>query len=98
MSEPTPPHALSLVDKNDEGIFKSNIDEVEQILLDPAIRDLPVAIVSVAGKYRRGKSFLLNFFLRYLNKKVRHFVFLIEDIFCFQNKFHNVYISINIFS
>lgn len=72
MSQSARPHAISLVDKNDEGIFESNIDEVEKILLNPAIRDLPVAVVSVAGKYRRGKSFLLNFFVRYLNKKVRN--------------------------
>lgn len=67
----TAQHAISLIDKNNEGNFVSNIAEVEKILLDPDIKDLKVAVISVAGKYRRGKSFLLNFFLRYLNSKVR---------------------------
>jgi hypothetical protein len=34
-----------------------------------APQDMPVSIVSVVGAFRTGKSFLLDFFLRFLNSK-----------------------------
>uniref|UniRef100_H2Y8W6 GB1/RHD3-type G domain-containing protein n=1 Tax=Ciona savignyi TaxID=51511 RepID=H2Y8W6_CIOSA len=39
---------------------------ISSILLQNDIMNLPVAVISVAGAFRKGKSFLLNFFLRYL--------------------------------
>lgn len=64
--------AVSIVGKNEDGNFTSNFAEVEQILMDPKVKDLKVAVISIVGKYRKGKSFLLNFFLRYLNSKVKN--------------------------
>ncbi|XP_075531975.1 atlastin-2-like [Dermacentor variabilis] len=46
--------------------FKLNVNELEAILLADNVKDLSVVVVSVAGAYRQGKSFLLNFFLQYL--------------------------------
>lgn len=66
-------HAIPLMYKNENGEFVSNLSELEEIFSDPAVRDLKVAVVSVAGKYRRGKSFILNFFLRYLYARVNIF-------------------------
>ncbi|XP_046899946.1 atlastin-2-like isoform X2 [Hypomesus transpacificus] len=44
------------------------LDEValERILLQEHVRDLNVVVVSVAGAFRKGKSFLLDFMLRYM--------------------------------
>lgn len=41
-------------------------EELSQILLSDKCKDKPLAVVSIAGDFRKGKSFLLNFLLRYL--------------------------------
>ncbi|XP_037524731.2 atlastin-1-like isoform X2 [Rhipicephalus sanguineus] len=43
-----------------------NESELERILLSDHVKDRPVVVISVAGAYRQGKSFLLSFLLRYL--------------------------------
>lgn len=47
--------------------FKLDDEALQKILLNDQIRDKKVAVVSVAGAFRKGKSFLLDFFLRYLD-------------------------------
>ena len=51
--------------------FELDEEALEHILLDESVRDKKVAVVSVAGAFRKGKSFLLDFFLRYLDREVR---------------------------
>ena len=51
--------------------FELNQKALEDILLDESVRDKKVVVVSVAGPFRKGKSFLLDFFLRYLEREVR---------------------------
>lgn len=46
--------------------YKLNIKQIEEILLSPETKDCEVCILSVAGALRGGKSFLLSFFIRYL--------------------------------
>lgn len=41
-------------------------EELSKILLSDKCRDKPVCVVSIAGDFRKGKSFLLNFLLKYL--------------------------------
>jgi len=61
--------AVQIVKINDEDAEHSfTLDEeaLKEILNKPEIRDKPISVVSVAGAFRKGKSFLLNFMLRYL--------------------------------
>lgn len=50
--------------------FELDEKALEDILLHESVRDKKVAVVSVAGAFRKGKSFLLDFFLRYLDREV----------------------------
>ncbi|KAI4899256.1 hypothetical protein NFI96_012205 [Prochilodus magdalenae] len=52
----------------DEDAHEFTLDEeaLERILLQEHVRDLNVVVVSVAGAFRKGKSFLLDFMLRYM--------------------------------
>ncbi|KAM7445038.1 putative RING-H2 finger protein [Porites harrisoni] len=49
--------------------FELDEKALEDILLHESVRDKKVAVVSVAGAFRKGKSFLLDFFLRYLDRE-----------------------------
>ncbi|EZA62001.1 hypothetical protein DMN91_003442 [Ooceraea biroi] len=49
--------------------FELDEEALSEILLDDDVKDRSVVVVSVAGAFRKGKSFLLDFFLRYMNSK-----------------------------
>lgn len=49
--------------------FKFELDNLKSVLEAENIKDRQVVIVSVAGAFRKGKSFLLNLFLRYLTAR-----------------------------
>lgn len=56
------------VDKDDHS-FTLNTEALAQILLAPEVRDKHVVVLSVAGAFRKGKSFLLDFMLRYMHRQ-----------------------------
>ncbi|KAM9832767.1 atlastin-3-like [Syngnathus typhle] len=49
--------------------FTLDEEALERILLTPTVRDKNVVVLSVAGAFRKGKSFLLDFMLRYMYRK-----------------------------
>eukprot|EP00054_Salpingoeca_dolichothecata_P019292 m.119827 g.119827 ORF g.119827 m.119827 type:complete len:534 (-) comp23199_c0_seq1:243-1844(-) len=68
-TEPSDPcdQALHIIDIDaDSNKLLLHENLLEQILLHKDCVDKPVVVVSVAGPLRGGKSFLLNFFLRYM--------------------------------
>ncbi|RWS06696.1 atlastin-1-like protein [Dinothrombium tinctorium] len=61
------PIQIAAIDKKKK--LQMNTDALSSVLLQDKVRDKPLVIISIAGDFRKGKSFLLNFFLRYLNRK-----------------------------
>ncbi|XP_012536021.1 atlastin isoform X6 [Monomorium pharaonis] len=49
--------------------FELDEAALSEILLQDDVKDRSVVVVSVAGAFRKGKSFLLDFFLRYMDNK-----------------------------
>lgn len=59
-------HPVQVVTAGDDHKFDLDVAALESILLQENIRDKKVVVVSVAGAFRKGKSFLLDFFLRFM--------------------------------
>uniref|UniRef100_A0A669PYL6 Atlastin GTPase 1 n=1 Tax=Phasianus colchicus TaxID=9054 RepID=A0A669PYL6_PHACC len=53
----------------DDHSFELDEAALNRILLSEAVRDKEVVAVSVAGAFRKGKSFLMDFMLRYMYNK-----------------------------
>ncbi|VBB26595.1 unnamed protein product [Acanthocheilonema viteae] len=67
-SLPDHPAPIQVIESLDEQHqFRLDEEALEKVLLSPDVIDKKVSVISVAGAFRKGKSFLLNFFLRYLD-------------------------------
>lgn len=68
-------HIESSKNKNGEIIheLKLNEENLSRIMEQDDVKDNVVMIVSIAGALRKGKSFLLGFFLKYLKAEVTTF-------------------------
>uniref|UniRef100_A0A7N5ZYH4 GB1/RHD3-type G domain-containing protein n=1 Tax=Anabas testudineus TaxID=64144 RepID=A0A7N5ZYH4_ANATE len=62
------PVQIITVSKDDHS-FELDTKALEQVLLAENVRDKHVVVLSVAGAFRKGKSFLLDFMLRYMYRK-----------------------------
>lgn len=72
MAEEERPGPVQIVRANEsEEIFELDAAALEKILLQDHLKDLNVVVVSVAGAFRKGKSFLLDFMLRYMYNQVQ---------------------------
>uniref|UniRef100_A0A3B5A907 Atlastin-2-like n=1 Tax=Stegastes partitus TaxID=144197 RepID=A0A3B5A907_9TELE len=58
-----------VVADEEEHSFWLQEEALERLLLQEEVQDLHVVVVSVAGAFRKGKSFLLDFMLRYMYKQ-----------------------------
>lgn len=63
---PRPVQIVKIDDESETHKFFLDEAALSEILNKEGYRDKPICIVSVAGAFRKGKSFLLNFMLRYL--------------------------------
>lgn len=62
-------HGVPIVLSTSDHRFELDIDALEELLLQDNVKDRNVVVVSVAGAFRKGKSFILDFFLRYMKSK-----------------------------
>jgi atlastin len=57
---------IEIVVSRDDNSLEFNEDALAEVLLQDHVKDKHVVVISVAGALRQGKSFLLNFLLRYM--------------------------------
>ncbi|XP_059048481.1 atlastin isoform X2 [Achroia grisella] len=62
-------HGVQVVNTGPDHTFILDEEALGELLLREDIRDRAVVVLSVAGAFRKGKSFLLDFFLRYMHHK-----------------------------
>jgi len=67
-SKPGPVQIVTVC--KEEHSFALDTEALARVLLAPEVRDKNVVVLSVAGALRKGKSFLLDFMLRYMYRKV----------------------------
>ncbi|XP_064425495.1 RING finger protein 112-like [Latimeria chalumnae] len=60
---------LKLIGLDDDGNLVFHEDVLSRCFLREDIKDKPLCLISVIGEQRKGKSFLLNYLLRRLNRK-----------------------------
>ncbi|KAG5673110.1 hypothetical protein PVAND_003184 [Polypedilum vanderplanki] len=71
-SEEITGHPIQLLNFNNENKTVTLTEgSLEKLFLDPLVSDREVVIVSIAGALRKGKSFLLNYMLRFLYANYR---------------------------
>jgi atlastin len=63
-------HPVQIVKVSEDHIYELDEDALSEILLKDDVRDRTVVIISVAGAFRKGKSFLIDFFIRYMYSTV----------------------------
>ena len=61
---------VQIIQLKDDHVFELDEEALESILMQEHVKDRYIVVVSVAGAFRKGKSFLLDFFLRYMRTKV----------------------------
>lgn len=69
------PHAfgepLTVIKFNDSNNLEFNKASLDGLLLHPEVRGRKIVVLSIVGAFRKGKSFFLDYCLRYLYGHVR---------------------------
>ena len=71
---PSTAHPVQLLNINgNDGELQFNQNTVNDLFMNPKLADRNVVVFSIVGAFRKGKSFLLNYVLRYLYSNVSFF-------------------------
>jgi Guanylate-binding protein, N-terminal domain len=58
--------AINILRFSEDGSMITNSEAVDEILLHPDVGNRKIVVVSIVGAYRKGKSFLMDYFLRFM--------------------------------
>ena len=61
---------IQIVVAKEDHTFQLDEEALASIVCQDHVKDKQIAVVSVAGAFRKGKSFLLDFLLRFLKSNV----------------------------
>jgi atlastin len=64
--------ALNIVQFVDDKL-QINKSQLDTLLLHPEVKDRKIVVVTIVGAFRRGKSFFMDYCLRFLHANVRKF-------------------------
>lgn len=67
----TPLYIMQIKDQNGKKEFFNKYKEIDEILLQPEVGNRKIVVLSIIGDYRKGKSFFLDYCLRYMYNNVR---------------------------
>lgn len=65
-----PGEALRIQYADEKGEPKIDYKSLDKLFLHPDVKDRKIVAVSIAGSYRKGKSFFLGYCLRFLYSNV----------------------------
>lgn len=65
---------LSVIQFNDSNRVDFNKSALDGLLLHPEVRDRKIVLLSIVGAFRKGKSFFLDYCLRFLYGNVRNYL------------------------
>lgn len=58
------------VQNQDNSSIQVNYEALDSILLHPEVKDRQIVVISIVGAFRKGKSYFLNYCLRFLYANV----------------------------
>lgn len=72
--------------------FQFDFSDLEKIFMHKDVKNRKVAVISIIGAFRKGKSFLLDYFLRYLYANVSFEIIFksINKTYCFSTNLFQV--------
>ena len=63
---------VQIVVAKEDHTFELDIEALSSIVCQEHVKEKEIVVISVAGDYRKGKSVLLNFILRYLENEMMY--------------------------
>lgn len=73
MSNPAPISIMEIKKVHGKNEICNNLDDIGKVLLHPDVKDRNIVVLSIIGALRTGKSFFLDYCLRFMYANVSDF-------------------------